>query len=209
MHLFNKNVVGSAQKQIDIDGVRDGILMLTNNKFCCVVETSAVNFELKSDSEQDALIDIYRSFLNSLGGPIQIIIRTREIDLDNYLMEIESKALKELDIYQQQLKKYVQYIKGLVNVNKILTRSFYVVIPLCPLIKQDYDLVKEQLTLRTDIVIKGLQRLGMHARLLPSLELLNLFYVFYNPKLAKIEPLSDSALRIMHAALIKQDLGDD
>lgn len=209
MHLFNNDKVGSAQQQIDIEGVRDGVLILPNNRFCCVIETSAVNFELKSDSEQDALIDIYQSFLNSLGGPIQIIIRTREIDLDNYLLEIESRAIKELGIYQQQLRKYAQYIKSLVNVNKILTRSFYVVVPLSFLTKQDYDLVKEQLNLRADIVIKGLQRLGIHARLLPSLELLNLFYVFYNPKLAKIEPLSDSALRIMHAALIKQDLSND
>lgn len=205
MHLFNNQLDGSARKQIAIEGVLDDVLLLPNNKYCSVIETSAVNFELKSEAEQDALIDTYQSFLNSLDGPIQIIIRTREIDLDNYLSELETKALKEVAIYQQQLISYTKYLKSLVNVNRILTRSFYVVVPFAATAKQEYDLTKEQLSLRVDIVLKGLQRLGMHVRLLSGLEILNLFYVFYNPVQAKIEPLSDAALRLMHTAIIREE----
>src|SRR5438045_4119986 len=86
--LQKSRAKASARQQINIRGVNDGVLMLTKGRFRVVLEVSSINFELKSEDEQDALIDTYESFLNSLPCPLQIIIRIRELDMDNYLADL-------------------------------------------------------------------------------------------------------------------------
>src|SRR5581483_8437316 len=80
----------SARSQIDIKGVKDGILMLPGEQYRAILTVSPINFELKSEDERDAIIDTYESFLNSVGCPLQILVRTREIDMDKYLNDLEA-----------------------------------------------------------------------------------------------------------------------
>ncbi|MHB1865052.1 MAG: hypothetical protein ACYCPS_02720 [Candidatus Saccharimonadales bacterium] len=200
----NKRV--SARQQIDIKGVKDGVLMLPSNKYRSVLAVSSVNFELKSEDEQDAIIDTYESFLNSVGCPLQILIRTREIDMDKYLAELNERVQDEtVPIYKQQLENYDEFIRSLITTNKILTRHFYVVVPYDLTSKLDFDAVKEQLGIRVDIVQKGLARLGMQSRELSSLEVLDLFYSFYNPEQAKLQPLTQQALELLHTSYVQKE----
>ena len=110
-------------------------------------------------------------------------------------------------MYRKQLKNYDEFIRSLITTNKILTRHFYVVIPYGASGKADFELIKEQLNQKVDIVSKGMTRLGMHAKQLSSLEVLDLFYSFYNPAQAKIQPLTEQALQLIHTALIEK--GDE
>lgn len=200
----NKKV--SARQQIDIKGVKDGVLMLPSNKYRSVLAVSSVNFELKSEDEQDAIIDTYESFLNSVGCPLQILIRTREIDMDKYLAELNERVQDEtVPIYKQQLENYDEFIRSLITTNKILTRHFYVVVPYDVTSKLDFDAIKEQLGIRVDIVQKGLARLGMQSRELSSLEVLDLFYSFYNPEQAKLQPLTQQALELLHTSYVQKE----
>ena len=77
--------------------------------------------------------------------------------------------------------------------------------PYQPTGKADFELVKEQLKLRLDIVLKGLARLGMHATQLDSLKVLDLFYSFYSPSQAKLQPLTEQALQVIHTALVESE----
>lgn len=205
----SKNKTDS-RKQIDIKGVKDQVLMLPGNQYRSVLHVSSVNFELKSEDEQDILIDTFESFLNSVGCPLQILIRTREIDMDKYLGELNERLNGETEaIYRTQLQNYDEFIRSLITTNKILTRHFYVVIPYDADPKLEFELVKEQLNLRADIVTKGLGRLGMQARELSSLEILDLFYSFYSPEQAKIQPLTDHAVSLVHSSYIKKGQDDE
>lgn len=198
----------SSRGQIAIKGVRDNILLLPNDQYRAVLHVSSLNFELKSEEEQDAIIDTYESFLNSVGSNLQVLIRTREIDMDKYLEELTQRLDGESEsIYRKQLKNYDEFIRSLITTNKILTRHFYVVIPYTAGHKADFELIKEQLNLKVDIVAKGMTRLGMHTRQLSSLEMLDLFYSFYSPAKSKIQPLTDQALQLIHTALIEK--GDE
>lgn len=200
----NKKV--SARSQIDLKGAKDSILMLPNHRYRAVLNVSSINFELKSEDEQDAIIDTYESFLNSVGYALQVVVRTREIDMDKYLEELDSRTEGEVEtIYRNQLKNYGEFIRGLISDNRILTREFYVVVPYDTSSHVDFETVKEQLGLRVDIVIKGLARLGIHSRQLTSLEALELFYSFYNPTQAKLQPLTAQALEVIHTTLIRKE----
>lgn len=198
----------SSRHQIAIKGVRDGILILPSNQYRAVLEVSSLNFELRSEEEQDAIMDTYESFLNSVGSSLQILIRTREIDMDKYLEDLNERLDGETEVvYRDQLRNYDEFIRSLISTNKILTRHFYVVVPFSAHGKTDFELVKEQLNLKLDIVAKGMTRIGMHTKELSSLETLDLFYSFYSPTQAKIQPLTEQALQLIHTALIEK--GDD
>lgn len=200
----------SARNQIAIKGVRDGILMLPNNEYRAILQVSSLNFELRSEEEQDAITDTYESFLNSVGSSLQILIRTREIDMDKYLEDLKIRLDDEPEqIYRDQLKNYDEFIRTLIQSNKILTRHFYIVIPYHASNKADFELVQEQLNLKLDIVAKGMMRIGMHTKELSSLETLDLFYSFYSPTQAKIQPLTEHALQLIHTALVEKGETDE
>ena len=194
----NKNKV-SSRRQIRIKEVKDGILVLPNNDYRLIVETSSINFELKSDEEQDILIDSFQNFLNSLACELQVLVRVREVDIDRYLEEIgKSKVTEREKVYKDQIGNYCSFIKNLVAGNKILSRRFYVVIPYRNLEKnKEFSLIAEQIHLKRDIVLRGLEKLGMKARVLESLELLDLFYGFYSPKQAKTQELKGQTIEAL------------
>ena len=195
----------SSRNQIAINGVRDGILMLPNNEYRAILQVSSLNFELRSEEEQDAIMDTYESFLNSVGSSLQILIRTREIDMDKYLEDLRVRLEDEPEqIYRDQLQNYDEFIRTLIQSNKILTRHFYIVVPYHASNKADFELVQEQLTLKLDIVAKGMMRIGMHTKELSSLETLDLFYSFYSPTQAKVQPLTEHALQLIHTALVEK-----
>lgn len=197
MWLFKKsqNKV-SSRRQIAIKEVQDGILTLPNNEYRLVLASSSVNFELKSEDEQDVLIDSFQNFLNALPCKLQILIRVRELDIDDYVGQIlQTKEKEKETVYKQQIQAYCDFIRNLVSGNKILSRHFYIVIPYHSEDKHpDRELVREQLHLTRDLVMKGLDKLGMKARQLDSLELLDLFYSFYNPSQIKTQALKGQTI---------------
>ena len=125
--------------------------------------------------------------------------------MDGYLEDLNYRLQSEtIPVYKTQLKTYAEFIRSLITDNKLLTRHFYIIIPFRPTDnKAEFDLIREQLKLRIDIIAKGMARLGMRADQLDSLEVLDLFYSFYSPVQAKIQPLTERALQTIHTALIR------
>lgn len=198
MWLLNKSGTASSRRQIQIKEVRDDILVLPNNKYRVLLETSSINFELKSEAEQDVTQEIYQTFLNSLPCELQIVVRTREVDIDQTIDTLKDRQDHEkTSVYKKQLKHYSAFLQRLVAGNKILSRRFYIVIPYQAAKNEDFSFIKEQLDLNTDIVIKGLERMGIKAKPLSSLEILNLFYSSYNPDQIKTQALQETTLQAL------------
>ena len=192
MSIFSKSKKSSSRQQIQIKEVVDNILVLPGNEYRQILETSSVNFELKSEEEQDVIIDSFQNFLNSLPCEIQILVRVREVDIDRYVEDIgKTKDKETIPAYKKQIEGYCSFVKKLVSGNKILSRRFYIVIPYKHTERnQDMKLIKEHLNLEKDIIIKGLERMQMKARSITGLEILNLFYGFYNPESLKTQALT-------------------
>ena len=79
------NQLKSTQNSLIISEIKDGIVILKDGTLRAVILASAINFDLMSRSEQDAVEYGYQGFLNSLHFPIQIVIRSQKIDLDSYI----------------------------------------------------------------------------------------------------------------------------
>jgi hypothetical protein len=201
--LLKTNKNQSSRQQINIKGVKDGVLILPGEQYRVVLEASSINFELKSDDEQDAIIDAYQSFLNSLPCAVQIVARIRELDMKRYLDEFRrSAAREELAVYREQTRNYTEFVEGLVTTNRILSRRFYVVIPHGDKNNGGFEAAAEQLRLNGDIVSKGLSRLGIQTRPLSSLEVLDLFYSFYSPDQAKRQPITDQTMQLLKSSYL-------
>lgn len=201
--LTKSNNKVSSRRQIAIEGVEDGILRMPGNRYAVIMKVSSINLGLKSDAEKDAIIEAYRSFLNSLACPIDILIRIREIDVDKYLDDYRARMAEEQEeVYKKQIEAYINFVRDLIQTNKILTRHFYIVVPYQNNNKASFEVVKDQLALHTGIVESGLAKLGMHTHQLDSLELLDLFYTFYNPEQAKLQPLTVQTMQMLTSQFI-------
>src|SRR5262245_57282393 len=108
----------STQQYLDILEIRDDTVILKNGSVVAVLLVASINFSLKSDEEQDAVIEAYTSFLNTIDFPLQIIIQSRRLDIDDYLdglKVVEQKQTNEL--LQLQIRDYRQFVADLVQMS--------------------------------------------------------------------------------------------
>ena len=196
--LTKSNSKGSSRRQIAIKGVDCNILELPDGEYRLIMQTSSINLELKSEAEQDAIIETYQKFLNSLACPIQIVVQIREVDIDKYLEDYRKRVKDEtVEVYKQQSEVYQKFVRDLIKTNKILTKHFYVVVPYTDRNKTSMEVIKDQLSMYAKIIEHGLGKLGMQTRTLTGLEALDLFYTFYNTEQAKLQPLKQQTMHML------------
>ena len=136
MFLFQKsNTKSSSRRHIAIKAVQDGILQLPGYEYRLLLEVSSVNFELRSEAEQDALIDTYQQFLHSLAWGIRILVQfANSISILASIADFRSQIKTETElVYKAQIERYTTFVSSLSSANKILSRRFFVVVPYqCP-----------------------------------------------------------------------------
>ena len=68
---------------------------MKDNSVRIILKCSTINFLLKNTDEQDSIIISFQRFLNSIDFPIQIMVRSKKLDIDSYLNNLNSRALKQ------------------------------------------------------------------------------------------------------------------
>jgi len=120
----------STQRHLVFSQIRDNIMIMKDNSARLVLKCSSINFLLKSQEEQDAIIISFQRFLNSLSFPIQILVRSKKLDIESYLNNLKDKALKQKNpLLQNQTYEYIEYLKKLIEVAQIMKKEFYIIIP--------------------------------------------------------------------------------
>ncbi|QQR55162.1 hypothetical protein IPG41_01155 [Candidatus Peregrinibacteria bacterium] len=198
----------STQLYLKVSEIRDDVAILKNGGLRAVLKTSSINLNLKSEEEQNAVIYSYQNFLNSLEFPIQIVIRSKKLDLEHYIEKLKKIGVKQGNpLLQKQTFEYIEYISRLVEYADIMEKQFYVVIPQDPIgeerrsfiksfleslfpgdtvakIKQrhaQFAELKKRITQRMNTVRAGLESCGLRVDPLTTQELIGLFYETYNP----------------------------
>lgn len=211
----------STQAHLRIGEIREGVVVLKNGGIRGVLKTSSINFNLKSEQEQNAIIYSYQSFLNSLEFPIQILIRSKKLDIDDYIEGVKKLGEKqENKLLQQQTVEYAEYVKRLVEYADIMAKEFYVIVPFDPGraqnpestkrfysffqhlspkdsysdIKQrrsEFNNLKKGLLQRINVIQSGLENCGLKVEQLDTPGLIELFYESYNPLTSRNQKLKD------------------
>lgn len=120
----------STQRYLPFSSIKENIIIMKDGSSRLVVKCSTINFLLKNTDEQDAIIISFQRFLNSLDFPIQIIVRSKKLDIESYLSNLNEKALKQTNsLLQNQTYEYIEYLRKLIEVAQIMKKEFYIIIP--------------------------------------------------------------------------------
>ncbi|HEX5395331.1 MAG TPA: TraC family protein [Candidatus Saccharimonadales bacterium] len=119
----------STQNTLQIAEVRDGIVIMNDGTFRAVVMCKAINFDLMSPQEREAVEFAYQGFLNSLNFPIQIFMRSEKVDIKPYLKKLQ-KIRTEQDnmLLGLLIEDYVAFLDAIAQQTNIMDKQFYVVI---------------------------------------------------------------------------------
>jgi len=208
----------SSQSHLPIAEIRDGVVVLRDGTLRKVLISSSINFSLKSEDEQNALISGYVGFLNSLDFPLQVVVQSRRLQVKTYLDTLAQKEKEQAnELLRVQIADYRAFVEQLIDIGKIMTKKFYVVVPFNPLsnkrkgfFKRFKEVIKplvsiklkdkmfaqrkRDLDLRVRQVHNGLQGIGLEIVELDTQALIELYYSTFNPDISfaqGLEPISD------------------
>lgn len=211
--LSKKTSTSPTQSFLDVAEVKEDAVVLKNGSLRSVLAVSAINYDLKSSDEQDAIVNQYQNFLNSLDFPVQILINSRKLNMNHYLQFIESKEkMQTNELLRLQISEYKNFINQLVSVSNIMEKNFYIIVPFSPIESKDtgffknignminpqkgilekresFETYRSQLFQRVDHVIAGLTGIGLRIVPLQTQDLVELLYESYNPKVFNEEEL--------------------
>ena len=198
--MSNQQIKGSTQQFVEIADIKDDIVLLRDGSCALVIETTAVNFGLLSESEQDATIFAYAALLNSLSFPIQIIIRSKKMDISSYLATLDEKiSAQKNEALRHEMELYRKFIEATIKDNNVLDKKFYIVVPFSRLelgiggalpgvkkglpFNKNYilDKAKNALYPKRDHIIRQVARLSLKAAPLSTPRLASLYYDIFNP----------------------------
>jgi len=120
----------STTRHLPFSQIRENIVIMKDDSARLIMKCSTINFLLKNTDEQDSIIISFQRFLNSLDFPIQILVRSRKLDIDSYLAKLNDKAIKQKNsLLQNQTYEYIEYLRKLIEVAQIMKKEFYIIIP--------------------------------------------------------------------------------
>lgn len=195
------NTQARSQDFVSVRDIKDNVVIQKNGQMAMILLASSINFALKSYDEQQAILQQFQSFLNTLDFSLQIHMQSRRLNIEPYLSvlsQLESK--QDNDLMRIQLREYVAFIRSFTVDVDVMSKNFFVVVPYTPgvaigkglgilpgkksgvtLSDNSFEEHRTQLEQRVALVTEGLARVGVRSIVLGKDELVELFYHIYNP----------------------------
>lgn len=207
--------IQSTQQFVEIESIRNGVITLKNGGLRRILMVGGINFELKSEEEQNVIIRAYQNFINALEFSVQILIHSRRVNIEDYIKNLSGRREQEKnELLKEQLGEYIEFIRSFVQNNAIMSKAFFVVVPydsaslsessskalgFLPFFKSKPKTAEQinkpleekisQLDQRVDQVVSGLSAVGLRVATLNDEELIELFYNLYNPQAIEVKDL--------------------
>jgi len=194
----------TTQQFLEMDEIREGIIVLKNKALRGIIMVSSINFALKEEEEQNAIIYQFQDFLNSLDFSLEIIVQSRKLNITGYfdkLKELERKQDNEM--LKAQIIEYQKFIREIVAKGSIMSKNFFIVVPFVlfaeaskkgfskksvsvpTFTEEKFQRAKIQLWQRMEFIALGLRRCGLQSAILNSSELIELFWSVHHPEQAE------------------------
>lgn len=219
----------TTQQFLDIFDITNDVLILKNGTTAIVLTVDAMNFGLLAEEEQDAIMYAYAGLLNSLNYPVQIVIQSKTKDVTGYLRKLaEQEEKTQSETIRKRIVQYRQFVSNLIHERNVLDKRFYVTIPASPIEmgfvnaqtfvpgKSDFSisdvdrsvLIEKATNLlepKRDHLITQFARIGLFSRQLTTQEIIQLFYVNYNPESTEGQEIAESSSYT--SGLVHADMG--
>lgn len=209
-----KKSIPATQRHLPIAEIKNDTVVMKDGTLRAVILVSSINFALKNEDEQNAIVSAYVSFLNGLDHPLQVVIQSRELYIKPYLEKLAKREREQMnDLLRMQIADYRSFVAQLVDLGKIMSKRFFVVVPYDPLsnkqksfwsrlgevvnpavtvkLKEERFMQrKQELESRLRQIEGGLTSMGLEVVRLDTQSLIELFYSTYNPDVALSEYLA-------------------
>lgn len=209
-----KKSLVTTQNHLLISEIKQDAVVLKDGTLRAVIMVSSINFALKNEDEQNAIIQAYISFLNSLDHPLQIVIQSRRLQIKPYIDRLIAKEKEQAnDLLRAQTADYRSFVLELVKLGEIMNKQFYVVVPYDPLSNKQksfwtrvkevinptaaislkgekFEQRKRDLEMRVRLVEGGLTSIGLTVARLNTQSLIELYYSTYNTDIALAQELA-------------------
>lgn len=206
----------TTQQFLDIFDITNNFVIMKDGTTSVIISVDAMNFGLLAEEEQDSIMYAYAGLLNSINYPIQILIRSQTKDVTNYLQLLKEQELAALDRgKQKRIQKYREFVGDLIRERNVLDKKFFVIIPAAPvelgilaatsvlpgkgtvqITSVDRNLILEKaknvLEPKKDHLIAQFARIGLYSRQLETQEIIQLFYLSYNPEASEGQQIAES-----------------
>jgi hypothetical protein len=197
----------STHQFIDVEEVKGDVLVLKNKNLRMILMVSSINFALKSQDEQEAIINRFQDFINSFDSyTAEIVLQSRKLDISEYIKFLNERVEAQTnELLKIQTAEYITFIQELIKLSNVMSKFFYVVIPLNQFtvsssgggffsklfgkssaqtqVAQDLDFEtkRNNLLQRAERITSLLGGMGLKAIPLKGEELMELAYTMYNP----------------------------
>lgn len=188
------------QDFVPVEEVRNGVVILKNGGYRGIMMCSSLNFALKSEEEQRAIIGGFQNFLNTLDFSVQIVIHSRKTDIRPYLNLLQERMGSQAsELMRIQVREYIAFIRNFIEGADIMTKTFYIVVPYTPATlagaagisilgkraaqntdSSSFEEMRIQLEQRMSLVAGGLEGSGLRAVPLGTEEIIELLYRSFN-----------------------------
>lgn len=214
--MSDNAIRSTTQEFLDVYDIVNDMILLKDGTAAVILQIGTMNFSLLAEQEQDAVIFTYGSLLNSLNYQIQISIQSQTKDATKYLRLLDEQITKaSSDRKANLIKKYRDFVAALIKERNVLQKRFYITVPASPgemgLISAsgvlpgktvfDISTVEKSILLekalnilepRKDHLTAQFNRLGLYVRQLSTQEIIQNFYINYNPEAAEGQEISSS-----------------
>lgn len=203
----------TTQDFLEIDQIREGVMILKNKALRGIMMVSSLNFALKSAEEQSGIIYQFQEFLNSLDFSCQIIVQSRRLNITGYIDKLKALEMRQAnELLKIQTAEYIKFVEQLIagappagRYGEIMSKSFFTVVPFTLLeaqggstlqalraartsllTEEQFERCKQQLWQRMEFVALGLRRCGLQAIPLTTPEIIELFWGLHHPEQAEV-----------------------
>jgi len=164
-------------KFIEIKSIEDNAIILNNGSIKAMLQVQPINFHILSSRHQEAIISAYKDFLNSLDFPIQIVMRTVNLSIGEYLAKLEQRVKKQKnEKIKTQFNEFASFIREYIAEHAVKNRLFYIVLPSNE--KKRIDALN-QLSIRATLCQEKLKNCNLIARRLSTNDLVSMLSGYF------------------------------
>ncbi len=128
MKLKNKkDLNGDIKSLIPIREIGNGIIKLNSGKKIIVFKVEPTNFKLKTNLEQNAILNGYKLFLKRCNFDMQILIQTQKRELDGYIKNIKRASYIEPQL-KEMIEDYINFLEVTSRNKEIVSKTFYILV---------------------------------------------------------------------------------
>lgn len=189
--VSNKANIDTAQDFLPFEDIKDSVIHLGLHQYRAIIKCNSINYNLKTEKEQDIIELSYQRFLNSLSHPISIFVQTKTMDNTNMMKNLKEdieKSIADFPILSEYGQVYYDSMANIYSeIGNNKEKNKYIIVPFNDAIlltnsseQEKYEYSIKEIQSRCQIIIDGLQGIGIQSQILNTKEIADLVYSSYH-----------------------------